>query len=68
MIEEGNIVAEYTFNGVRVRVSDSAYAGKSQEELDEIRKDARKIAWNIALGHEARKRAEREASGTPMEQ
>lgn len=54
--EKGNIVAEYDIGGVRVLVSDSAYAGKSPAELEEIRKEARRIAWNIALRHEARKR------------
>lgn len=55
--EKGNIVAEYNINGVRVLVSDAAYAGKSAEELDAIRKEARRIAWDIAVRYEERKRA-----------
>lgn len=54
--EKGNIVAEYQINGVRVLVSDAAYAGKTPEELEEVRKEARRVAWNIAVRHEARKR------------
>ncbi|WP_298022272.1 hypothetical protein [uncultured Dysosmobacter sp.] len=55
--EKGNIVAEYNINGVRVLVSDAAYAGKSAEELDAIRKEARRIAWDIAVRYEARRQA-----------
>ena len=61
--EKGNIVAEYNFNGVRVLVSDAAYAGKSAEELDEVRREARRIAWDIAVRYEMRKRAAE--AGTP---
>ena len=55
-MDKGNIVAEYNINGVRVMVSDAAYAGKSEAELERIRKNARQIAWNIAVRHEMRKR------------
>ena len=55
-MEKGNIVAEYQINGVRVFISDSAYTGKSDAELEAVRRDARRIAWNIALRYEARKR------------
>jgi hypothetical protein len=40
----------------RVLVSDSAYAGKTEEELAAIRKNVQEIAWNGALRFEARRR------------
>jgi len=53
-LKEEHIVAEYEFNGVRVLVSDIAFAGKTEKELEDIRREARRIAWEIQLRHQAR--------------
>lgn len=53
-MEEEHIVAEYEFDGVRVLVSDVAFAGKTEKELEDIRREARRIAWGIQLRHQAR--------------
>ena len=51
---KGNIVKEYNFNGVRVLISDSAYAGKSEAELEEVRRRARRVTQNIMNAYAAR--------------
>ncbi len=65
--DPGNIVQEYDLevpghNGklhkVRVRISDSAYAGNPEAEIEEARKRAYDLAWNIALRYEAERRRE----------
>lgn len=44
---EGNIVATYKYEHATVYVSDAAYAGKTEEELEKIRREARRIACGI---------------------
>ena len=46
-----HIVAEYVIDGVHVLVSDEAYIGKTEAELEAIRNNARQIAWSIYLKH-----------------
>lgn len=48
-MDEEHIVAEYIADGVPVLVSDLAYRGKNERELEEVRENARKIAWNIQI-------------------
>lgn len=47
IVEHGNIVARYTCCSVPVLVSDSAFAGRTEEELEQIRQEARQIAYRI---------------------
>lgn len=47
IVEQGNIVARYTCSGVPVLVSDSAFARRTEEELEQIRQEARQIAYRI---------------------
>lgn len=48
---EGNIVAEYHYPelGCTVRISDAAYAGKTEAELEEVRREARRVAYGILV-------------------
>ena len=46
-MEEEHIEAEYLVDGVRVLVSDRAFQGKTDAELEAIRKNARQVAWTI---------------------
>ena len=55
-MEEEHIEAEYLVDGVRVLVSDCAFQGKADAELEAIRKNARQVAWNIQTGKQDRKR------------
>ena len=50
-LREGNIVAAYQYPGCTVYINDAAYAGKSEEELEGIRKEARRIAGEIMRKH-----------------
>lgn len=55
-MEEEHIEAEYLADGVRVLVSDRAFQGKTEAELEAIRKNARQVAWNIKSGHPLQQR------------
>lgn len=54
---EGNIVKTYIDpdTGFRVNIRDAAYINKTPEELELIRENARRIAWNIAVSAEMRR-------------
>lgn len=54
VVPKGNIVKEYIINGIHVRISDSAYAGKTEAELEEVRRRARRAAQNIMNAYAAR--------------
>lgn len=56
--QAGKIVKEYNIDGVRVLMSDSAYAGKTEEELEMVRFRARRVAQNIMERYAARQREE----------
>lgn len=44
------IVKEYRLpDGVLIRIADDAYAGKTEEELERVRNNARRIAWDIMV-------------------
>ena len=43
----GNIVATYNVNGVVCHISDSAYAGKTSEELKAARNEIDRVASGI---------------------
>jgi len=51
MERDEHTVAEYVIGGFYVLVSDAAYSGKSEPELEAIRQNARQIAWSIYLKH-----------------
>ena len=53
-MDQGNIVHVYHFDGCTVRVSDAAYAGKSKEELEQIKKNAIQIALEIDRRYQMR--------------
>ena len=55
MEKEDHIVAEYEIRGVRVAVSDIAFAKKTEAELEAVRKEARRVAWGIQLRNQNRK-------------
>jgi len=57
-MEKGNIVAEYVIDGHRVLVSDAAFAGKSEAELEAVRKNAQQVAWKIQLAYMERMKNE----------
>ena len=52
---KGNIVATYKFPYCTVRICDSAFAGKSREEKEDVRREAQRLA-----GRYYRKAMERE--------
>lgn len=48
MVEpQGNLVKTYYLEGCTVEVYDAAYAGKTEEELEQIRLEARRVACDI---------------------
>jgi len=49
-MKNSEIVREYNAEGVRVLICNQAFSGKTEEELEVIRKNARQIAWNIQVG------------------
>ena len=53
-MDQGNIVHVYHFDGCMVRVSDAAYAGKSKEELEQIKANAIRIALEIDRRYQMR--------------
>lgn len=63
VLPKGNIVKEYIIDGIRVRISDWAYAGKTEAELDEVRRRARQVAQNIMNSYAARMMKENEQNG-----
>ena len=63
VLPKGNIVKEYIIDGIRVRISDWAYAGKTEAELDEVRRRARQVAQNIMNAYAARMQKENEQNG-----
>lgn len=48
------IVETYYIRGIKVNIDDSAYAGKSAEELERIRKNAEGTARDILLAVQRR--------------
>ncbi|MTI56123.1 hypothetical protein [Geosporobacter ferrireducens] len=46
-IETGNLVEEYMQRNVRVRIFDSAYAGKTKADIDKILKEIGEIAYHV---------------------
>ena len=57
-MEKGNIVAEYKIDGHRVLVTDAGFAGKSEAELEAVRKNAQQVAWKIQLAYMERMKNE----------
>lgn len=49
MEHTGNIVGTYHYANSTVYISDAAYASKSEEELDEIRQNARRLAVDVMV-------------------
>lgn len=48
-------------NGATVEIWDGAYAGKSPEELEQVRQRIGETAWRIAVSIERRRRHEQKA-------
>jgi len=46
-MEEDKIVREYLINGVRILISNRSFCEKTEEQLEIVRKNARRTAWNI---------------------
>lgn len=46
-MEENKIIREYYINGIRILISDRSFCEKTEEELEIIRKNAQRTAWNI---------------------
>lgn len=44
---EGNIVATYVFKGITCRISDAAYAGKSEEDLQHVKESINRVVSDI---------------------
>ena len=63
VLPKGNIVKEYMLDGIKVRISDWAYAGKTEAELEEVRRRARQAAQNIMNAYAARMQKEKEQKG-----
>ena len=53
----GHVVREYTLPACTVYVSDDAYRGKTEEELEQIRNHARQVAYNILVNAQKRKQS-----------
>lgn len=48
VVETGNVVEEYMQGKVKIRIFDSAYAGKAQQDIDKILDRIADIAWGAA--------------------
>ena len=53
----GHVVREYTMPTCKVFICDDAYRGKTQDELEEVRKHARQVAYGILVNAQKRKDA-----------
>jgi hypothetical protein len=58
----GHVVREYTMPACKVYICDDAYRGKTEKELEEVRKYAQQVAYGILVNSEKRKQAPEESS------